>query len=134
MEESFLVGLRPTTPPFRQIQNNARCRSVYAAVRILAAADCCSSKLTAESRQPIAVLIYKGKEQLDRAASSVVLNLAEGRGRGTKADQKRFFQIAMGSVRECQAILDLSLSQNAGAISSLDRLAANLFCLIRSMA
>ena len=74
------------------------------------------------------------KEQLDRAASSVVLNLAEGRGRGTKADQKRFFQIAMGSVRECQAILDLSLSQSAVAISSLDRLAANLFCLIRSMA
>ena len=74
------------------------------------------------------------KEQLDRAASSVVLNLAEGRGRGTKADQKRFFQIAMGSVRECQAILDLSLSQNAGATSLLDSLAACVFCLIRSMA
>ena len=87
-----------------------------------------------EPRQQIAVLTYKGKEQLGRAASSVVLNLAEGRGRGTKADQKRFFQIAMGSVRECQAILDLSLSQNAVANSSLDRLVANLFCLIRSMA
>jgi four helix bundle protein len=73
------------------------------------------------------------KEQLDRAASSVVLNLAEGRGRGTKADQKRFFQIAMGSVRECQAILDLSLSQNAGAnimpTTELCRVVAKSSCI-----
>ncbi len=76
MEESFLVSFRPAPTSFRQIQNDARCRSVYVAARILAAADCCSSELTAESRQ-------QTEEQLDRAASSVVLNLAEGIGRGT---------------------------------------------------
>ncbi len=41
--------------------------------------------------------------QLQRASSSVALNLAEGRGRPTRADQLRFFHIALGSVRECQA-------------------------------
>ncbi|MBX7138601.1 MAG: four helix bundle protein, partial [Oligoflexia bacterium] len=42
-----------------------------------------------------------------RASSSIVLNLAEGAGRATRADQNRFFSIAFGSLRECQAILDL---------------------------
>jgi four helix bundle protein len=72
------------------------------------------------------------KEQLDRAASSIVLNLAEGRGRGTKADQKRFFHMAFGSVRECQAILDISPEPTAEAIELADALAANVYCLIRS--
>ena len=48
------------------------------------------------------------RNQLLRASSSTVLNLAEGRGRKTGSDQKRFFQIALGSHRECQAILELA--------------------------
>ena len=68
----------------------------------------------------------------DRAASSIVLNLAEGRGRGTKADQKRFFHMAFGSVRECQAILDISPEPSAEAIQLADVLAAHVYCLIRS--
>src|SRR5262245_31427339 len=51
------------------------------------------------------------KEQLLRAASSIVLNLAEGNGRRTRADRKRFFVIAFASLRECQAILDLGLGE-----------------------
>ncbi len=47
------------------------------------------------------------KGQLQRAASSVVLNLAEGWGRATPADRRRFFQIAFGSHREIQAIIQL---------------------------
>ena len=72
------------------------------------------------------------KEQLARAASSVVLNLAEGRGRCTKADQKHFFYIALGSLRECQAILDLSLEPGCAACDLADVLAAHLWCLIKS--
>jgi hypothetical protein len=37
------------------------------------------------------------KDQLERASSSVALNLMEGRGRRSKRDQVRFFQIAFGT-------------------------------------
>ena len=71
-------------------------------------------------------------DQLKRAASSVVLNLAEGAGRHTKADQKRFFDIAFGSLRESQAILDLTLDSSTEVSQLGDILAAHLFCLIKS--
>lgn len=71
------------------------------------------------------------REQLQRAASSIVLNLAEGTGRASPADQKRFFTIAFGSLRECQAILDLSPDIEAAACA--DKLAAHLYCLIRTL-
>ena len=72
------------------------------------------------------------KEQLVRAASSVVLNLAEGAGRTTKADQARFFSIAMGSLRECQAILDLAVITDITVVECADKLAAHLYRLIQS--
>ena len=46
--------------------------------------------------------------QIRRAASSVVLNLAEGRGRSGR-DQVRFFRIARGSALEVEAGLRLAL-------------------------
>ena len=70
------------------------------------------------------------KEQLSRASASIALNLAEGRGKPTRKDQMRFFHIAMGSIRECQAILMLSNSEGTAAWSSLDSLAAHLYKLI----
>jgi four helix bundle protein len=72
------------------------------------------------------------KDQLARAASSVALNLAEGRGKPTHKDQVRFFHIAMGSVRECQAILLLANLQASQAWLTLDCLAAHLFKLIQA--
>ena len=69
------------------------------------------------------------KDQLARAASSVVLNLAEGSGKPTKRDQIRFYAIAFGSVREIQALADL-LNCNSATIKELDHLAACLFKLV----
>jgi len=46
-------------------------------------------------------------DQLKRASTSIVLNIAEGNGRWTQKDRRRFFVIARGSVEECMAILDL---------------------------
>ena len=71
------------------------------------------------------------KNQLLRAASSTVLNLAEGRGRGSNADQKRFFQIALGSHRECQAILELAENTQSELLELADRLGGSIFLLIR---
>ena len=70
------------------------------------------------------------KNQLDRAASSIVLNLAEGAGRQSPKDSKRFYIIAFGSLRECQAILDL-LPKESEAIECADSLAAHLYRLIQ---
>jgi len=45
--------------------------------------------------------------QLDKAAISIPLNIAEGNGRYRADDKIRFFHIARGSALECAACLDL---------------------------
>ena len=73
------------------------------------------------------------RDQLDRASSSIVLNLAEGWGRSTEKDRARFYQIALGSLRECQAILDLSKSESTIQLRSADKLGAHIYRLIQKV-
>ena len=47
------------------------------------------------------------RDQLERAALSIVLNTAEGAGRVGAADKARFFAMARGSAMECAAVLDV---------------------------
>jgi four helix bundle protein len=47
------------------------------------------------------------RDQLERASSSIVSNLAEGAGRRSSADKGGFYVIARGSAMECAAILDI---------------------------
>ncbi len=47
------------------------------------------------------------KDQLVRASTSVVLNIAEGAGRTSLPDKQRFYEIAKGSATESAAILDV---------------------------
>jgi len=47
------------------------------------------------------------KDQLDRASTSLPLNIAEGNGKFSTADRARFLEIARGSALECAACLDV---------------------------
>jgi four helix bundle protein len=47
-------------------------------------------------------------DQLRRASTSVVLNFAEGYGKSSSRDARRFFLIARGSANEVAAILDVA--------------------------
>ena len=46
-------------------------------------------------------------DQLARASTSIVLNIAEGAGKFSKADKRRYYLIAAGSTTECAAIFDV---------------------------
>jgi len=49
------------------------------------------------------------KDQLDRASTSIPLNIAEGNGKFSAKDRARFLEIARGSALECAACLDVLL-------------------------
>ncbi len=51
------------------------------------------------------------KDQLDRASTSVPLNLAEGNAKFSGKDRARFFGIARGSALECAACLDVLVAK-----------------------
>ena len=75
--------------------------------------------------------------QLDRASTSVPLNIAEGNGKYTAADRCRFFDIARGSALECAACLDVLIAkkrieQADSGKSMLARIVSMLVGLIRS--
>jgi four helix bundle protein len=52
------------------------------------------------------------RDQLLRAALSVVNNLSEGSAKPSVRERARYYAIALGSFRECQGMLEL-LEQNA---------------------
>jgi len=47
------------------------------------------------------------RDQLERAACSVLLNTAEGAGRRARRDRARFYGMARGSAMECAAVVDI---------------------------
>ena len=51
------------------------------------------------------------RTQLDRASTSISLNIAEGNGKFTERDRCRFFDIARGSALECAAGLDVLVAK-----------------------
>jgi four helix bundle protein len=58
-----------------------------------------------------AARIGEVKDQLDRASTSIALNIAEGNGKYSLKDRCRFFDIAQGSALECAAGLDVLVAK-----------------------
>ena len=80
------------------------------------------------------------KNQLQRAAFSIMLNIAEGSGRFTNRDKKNFFVIARGSTFECAAIFDfwkdekiISEDQFYKLFSACEQLSKMLYGLIKKL-
>lgn len=76
------------------------------------------------------------KDQLDRASTSIPLNIAEGNGKYTPKDRCRFFDVAHGSALECAAGLDIlvarvSVDQIRPGKESLQRIVRMLIGLIK---
>jgi four helix bundle protein len=78
------------------------------------------------------------KEQLDRASTSIPLNIAEGNGKYALKDRCRFFDIAHGSALECAAALDVLVAKGKVTVEqvrpgkeSLQRIVRMLMGLIK---
>ena len=59
------------------------------------------------------------KDQLDRASTSIALNIAEGNGKFAPKDRCRFFDIAHGSALECAAGLDILVAKRKLTIEQI---------------
>jgi len=55
---------------------------------------------------------YHIVDQLNRAALSISLNIAEGNGRYHRKDRQNFFRIARGSAFECVPIFEICKRKN----------------------
>ena len=73
------------------------------------------------------------RDQWLRASQSIPLNIAEGNGKASKNDRRRYFEIARGSALECAAIQDVLVAGKALAEEdsrkhkiTLDRIATML--------
>ena len=87
-----------------------------------------SYELAVELYEQCQTIKAKGyvRDQLMRASLSVVLNIAEGSAKPSAADKRRFYAIALGSIRETQAILRLLKHDVALA----DRVGGNIYRLV----
>jgi four helix bundle protein len=71
------------------------------------------------------------KDQFQRAALSIPLNLAEGSAKDSNADRKRFYEIAFGNLRELQALIDILQIEDLR--EDADVLGAHIYRLVHSL-
>jgi len=62
------------------------------------------------------------RDQLKRASISIVINIAEGSGKFSKADKRNFYIIARGSVYECVSLLELIFEERQIDQEKFDKL------------
>lgn len=74
--------------------------------------------------------------QLERASISIPLNIAEGNGKSSFKDRKRFFEVSRGSAFECAACLDILFSMkvlNQDQLSSGKQLLHRIVSMLSRM-
>jgi four helix bundle protein len=78
-------------------------------------------------------------DRLDRASTSIPLNIAEGNGKFTPPDRCRYFDNARGSALECAAALDVLVAKRKATSAQIEkgkellhRIVSTLVGLIRS--
>jgi four helix bundle protein len=76
-------------------------------------------------------------DQLKRASMRIPLTVAEGAGKRTKADCRKYFDIARGSSMECGAILDVCVKlklANADLISRGKQILERMVAMLTKLA
>jgi len=72
--------------------------------------------------------LYLG-DQLKRASLSVILNIAEGSGKESDRDFRRYIQIALGSINEVAACLEVAFDEKLIDLETKEVLLSNSFDL-----
>ena len=70
------------------------------------------------------------KDQLDRASTSVPLNIAEGNGKFAIRDRCRYLDFARGSALECAACLDVLVAKELAEAATVEEGKEQLFEIV----
>jgi four helix bundle protein len=80
------------------------------------------------------------QSQLERASTSIPLNIAEGNAKASRKDRARYWRIALGSTLECAAVLDVLVVRKiktekevSEGKAYLERVAAMLIALLKNL-
>ena len=73
------------------------------------------------------------KDQLDRASTSIPLNIAEGNGKFSGRDRARFFEVARGSALECAACLDVLVVRKLAGEKQIEEGKERLVRIVRML-
>ena len=73
------------------------------------------------------------KDQLDRASTSIPLNIAEGNGKFSVKDRARFLEMARGSALECAACLDVLVARKLATDEQVAGAKTELAAIVRMM-
>jgi four helix bundle protein len=73
------------------------------------------------------------KDQLDRASTSVPLNIAEGNGKFSVKDRARYLEMARGSALECAACLDVLVARKLVTADQVAEPKSQLAAIVRMM-
>jgi four helix bundle protein len=73
------------------------------------------------------------KDQLDRASTSIPLNIAEGNGKFSGKDRARFLEIARGSALECAACLDVLVARRLATLEQMETAKENLARIVQML-